>query len=78
MACIATLFVLNLNLNKMKKKFISFVKDRPYNDKRYSISSLKIRKLGWKPKFNLIKELPKIIQWYSDNLYLYMKYRIIK
>ena len=62
-------------LNKNPKKFISFVKDRPYNDKRYSISSLKIRKLGWKPKFNLIKELPNIIQWYSDNLYLYKNFK---
>ena len=62
-------------LNKNPKKFISFVKDRPYNDKRYSISSLKIRKLGWKPKFNLIKELPNIIQWYSDNLYLYKGFK---
>ena len=62
-------------LNKDPKKFINHVKDRPYNDKRYSISSLKIRKLGWKPKLNLIKELPKIIQWYSDNLYLYKGFK---
>ena len=62
-------------LNKDPKKFIKYVKDRPYNDKRYSISSLKIRKLGWKPKFNLIKELPNIIQWYSDNLYLYKNFK---
>ena len=58
-------------LDKDPKKFINYVKDRPYNDKRYSISSSKIRKIGWKPKFNLIKDLPKIVQWYSDNLYLY-------
>ena len=62
-------------LNKDPKKFISYVKDRPYNDKRYSISSSKIRKIGWKPKFNLNKDLPKIIQWYSDNLYLYKGFK---
>ena len=62
-------------LNKDPKKFINYVKDRPYNDKRYSISSSKIRKIGWKPKFNLIKDLPKIVQWYSDNLYLYKDFK---
>ena len=62
-------------LDKDPKKFINYVKDRPYNDKRYSISSSKIRKIGWKPKFNLIKDLPKIVQWYSDNLYLYKGFK---
>ena len=62
-------------LNKDPKKFIKHVKDRPYNDKRYSISSSKIRKVGWKPKFSLNKDLPKIIQWYSDNLYLYKSFK---
>ena len=62
-------------LDKNPKKFINYVKDRPYNDKRYSISSSKIRKIGWKPKFNLIKDLPKIVQWYSDNLYLYKDFK---
>jgi len=63
------------HLNKDPKKFIKHVKDRPYNDKRYSISSSKIRKIGWKPKFSLNKDLSKIIQWYSDNLYLYKSFK---
>ena len=62
-------------LNKDPKKFIHYVKDRPYNDKRYSISSSKMRKIGWKPKFSLNKDLSKIIQWYSDNLYLYKSFK---
>ena len=62
-------------LKKDPKKFISYVKDRPYNDKRYSISSSKMRKIGWKPKFSLNKDLSKIIQWYSDNLYLYKSFK---
>ena len=62
-------------LNKDPKKFIKHVKDRPYNDKRYSISSSKMRKIGWKPKFSLNKDLSKIIQWYSDNLYLYKSFK---
>jgi len=60
---------------KDPKKFITFVKDRPYNDKRYSVSSKKIRKLGWKPKENLIKDLPKIIYWYKKHLTIFKEYK---
>lgn len=59
------------HLKKDPKKFINFVKDRPYNDKRYAVTTKKIKKLGWKPKFNLIKDLPNIIDWYSKNIDLY-------
>ena len=36
-------------LKKDPNKQIKYVRDRPYNDKRYSVSSSKIRKLGWRP-----------------------------
>jgi len=49
------------------------VKDRPYNDKRYSVSSQKIRKLGWRPKENLIKDLPMIVEWYRKNPKIFKK-----
>ena len=58
-------------LNKDPNKFIKFIKDRPYNDKRYSVSTKKIRALGWKPKYNLIKDLPSMIDWYTNNYKLY-------
>ncbi len=60
-------------LKKNPKKFIKFTKDRLYNDKRYSVSSKKIRKLGWKPKRNLIKDLPIIIEWYKKNYKIFKK-----
>ena len=60
-------------LNKDFKKHIKFVKDRPFNDKRYSINFDKIKKLGWKPKRSLIDDLPKIIQWYRDNKKIFKK-----
>ena len=41
--------------------------DKLYNDKRYSVSSKKIQKLGWKPKRNLLKDLPMIVEWYKKN-----------
>ena len=53
-------------------KFIKFTKDRLYNDKRYSVSFNKMKKLGWKPKRNLLNDLPMIVKWYKKN------YRIFK
>ncbi len=52
---------------KDPKKFIEFVRDRPYNDMRYSVSTKKICSLGWKPKDRLMDDLPKIIEWYKKN-----------
>ena len=62
-------------LNKDPKKFIKFVKDRPYNDRRYSIDINKIRKLGWRPKNTLIDELPDIIRWYINNIKLFKNFK---
>ena len=44
-------------INKIKNsndydKYISYVEDRPYNDKRYYISNDKLKKLGWTIKIN--------------------------
>jgi len=60
-------------LKKNPNYYIEFTKDRPYNDKRYSVSSKKIRKLGWKPKESLLKDLPMIIDWYKNNHNLFDK-----
>jgi dTDP-glucose 4,6-dehydratase len=54
-------------LNKDPKKFVIYTKDRLYNDKRYSISSKKIMRLGWKPKSNLMEDLPTMVKWYQNN-----------
>ena len=58
---------------KNPKKFIKFTEDRLYNDKRYSVSSKKIQKLGWKPKRNLLKDLPMIVDWYKKNYKIFKK-----
>ena len=56
-----------------EKKFIKYVKDRPYNDFRYSVNCKKIHSLGWKPKFDLFNELPKIVEWYKSNYKIFKK-----
>jgi len=57
--------------NKDKKKYINFVKDRPFNDRRYSVSINKIRKIGWRPQDSLLSDLNEIIIWYKKNINLF-------
>jgi dTDP-glucose 4,6-dehydratase len=46
---------------------VKFVTDRPFNDRRYSISWDKISELGWSPKHSLRKDIPMIVDWYRKN-----------
>lgn len=55
-------------LKKNFSKNIKFVKDRPYNDKRYAINFNKIKKeIGWKPIDKVDLLLPEIVLWYKKN-----------
>ncbi len=47
---------------------ITFVKDRPGHDRRYSMDSGKMsRELGWKPAESFESGLRKTVAWYLDN-----------
>ncbi len=46
-------------------KWITYIKDRPFNDKRYYISSQKMKDLGWKIKINFLEGLNSLI---NDNV----------
>lgn len=46
---------------------VVFVPDRPFNDRRYSISWDKISEIGWKPRFSLPRQIPHIVDWYRKN-----------
>ena len=65
----SNLEVTKLLLNKLGKdeSYIEFVKDRPFNDKRYSIDTTKIKSLGWKQQHSFEDALNKTIKWYKDN-----------
>jgi dTDP-glucose 4,6-dehydratase len=56
---------------------IKYVKDRLGHDRQYSISSHKLRKLGWQPKVNFNEELKEIVEWYlkKENLKYFRKYK---
>ncbi|MBI2842038.1 MAG: dTDP-glucose 4,6-dehydratase [Armatimonadetes bacterium] len=46
---------------------IKRVADRPGHDRRYSIDTIKLRGLGWKPERDFESGLRETVEWYRDN-----------
>jgi dTDP-glucose 4,6-dehydratase len=46
---------------------LSFVKDRPGHDFRYSVDCSKLKALGWAPEYNFDDGMKQTVQWYIDN-----------
>jgi len=58
-----------LKLLGKSEDLITFVKDRPGHDYRYSLNSEKIEKeLGWKAKVKFEEGIERTVKWYLDNL----------
>lgn len=57
--------------NKKKdhfKKYITFIKDRPCHDLRYTMDCSKVQaKTGWKPSHNFIRNLTSTVEWYLEH-----------
>jgi dTDP-glucose 4,6-dehydratase len=49
------------------ESLIEYVTDRPGHDRRYSLSSDKVRELGWAPQVRLDEGLERTVAWYRDN-----------
>ena len=49
------------------ESLIEFVTDRKGHDRRYSLSSDKVRSLGWEPRVRFEEGLPLTVDWYRDN-----------
>ena len=49
------------------ESLIEYVTDRPGHDRRYSLSSAKIRELGWEPSRRFQEGLQQTVDWYRDN-----------
>ncbi|HEX8066600.1 MAG TPA: dTDP-glucose 4,6-dehydratase [Thermoleophilaceae bacterium] len=49
------------------ESLIEHVTDRPGHDRRYSLSSEKLRGLGWEPRTHLDGGLELTVDWYRDN-----------
>jgi dTDP-glucose 4,6-dehydratase len=46
---------------------VEYVSDRPGHDRRYSLSSEKVRALGWTPRVRFEDGLAETVAWYRDN-----------
>jgi dTDP-glucose 4,6-dehydratase len=46
---------------------IEYVTDRPGHDRRYSLSSGKVRALGWEPRVRFEEGLQETVAWYREN-----------
>jgi dTDP-glucose 4,6-dehydratase len=46
---------------------IELVADRPGHDRRYSLSSEKVRALGWTPRVRFSEGLEQTVGWYREN-----------
>jgi dTDP-glucose 4,6-dehydratase len=49
------------------KSLIKFVDDRRGHDKRYSLDSSKLKKLGWEPKWDFKDAMRDTVEWYIEN-----------
>jgi len=52
--------------NDNDDKYLTYIKDREFNDKRYYISDEKIKLLGWKRKIDLDEGLYKTFKWFLN------------
>jgi dTDP-glucose 4,6-dehydratase len=56
-----------IELTGQDESLIEYVTDRPGHDRRYSLSSDKVRALGWEPKVRFEEGLAETVAWYRDN-----------
>jgi len=64
-----------LNLLGKPKSLITFVRDRPGHDRRYSLDTKKIEGLGWKPVIPFEEGLQNTVQWYCENIWWWQPLR---
>ena len=56
-----------LELTGRDESLIEYVTDRPGHDRRYSLSSDKVRALGWEPSARFADGLRRTVEWYRHN-----------
>jgi dTDP-glucose 4,6-dehydratase len=56
-----------LELAGASDSLIEHVTDRPGHDRRYSLSSAKVRALGWEPRVRFSEGLEQTVAWYREN-----------
>jgi dTDP-glucose 4,6-dehydratase len=56
-----------IELTGGSEDLIEYVTDRPGHDRRYSLSSEKVRDLGWQPRVRFHDGLAETVRWYREN-----------
>jgi dTDP-glucose 4,6-dehydratase len=56
-----------IELTGADESLIEHVTDRPGHDRRYSLSSAKVRALGWEPHVRFVEGLEQTVSWYREN-----------
>jgi dTDP-glucose 4,6-dehydratase len=56
-----------IGLTGADESLLTYVKDRPGHDRRYSLGSEKVRALGWEPRVRFADGLRQTVGWYQDN-----------
>jgi len=56
-----------VELTGADRSLIEHVDDRPGHDRRYSLSSERVRALGWEPRVQFEDGLPRTVEWYREN-----------
>ena len=56
-----------LELTGRDRSLIEHVEDRKGHDRRYSLSSDKVRALGWEPRVGFSEGLERTVEWYREN-----------
>jgi dTDP-glucose 4,6-dehydratase len=56
-----------LELSGRDESLIEYVSDRPGHDRRYSLGSEKVRKLGWSASVRFAEGLERTVAWYREN-----------
>lgn len=61
---VSKILIKNIKNDDNYEEYISYIEDRPYNDKRYYISNDKLKKLGWEIKVDFNTGINKILESY--------------
>jgi dTDP-glucose 4,6-dehydratase len=64
-----------IELTGADSSLIEHVTDRPGHDRRYSLSSEKVRALGWEPRVRFGEGLEETVAWYRDNAWWWQPIR---
>ena len=68
---ILQILVKNIKNSDNYMDYATFVKDRDFNDSRYSINSDKLNNIGWFKDIEFKKGIKDTIEWYKENLIIY-------